>query len=234
MDSLSPVMQALLDRVEDPTWWQAAIRAGIIFIATWGLLRLAGRRAFAQKTSFDLCIVLLLGAVLSRAVVGASSMAVALGASVVLVMLHRAVAWLSCRSPAFDRFAVGHAIDIFRHGKLDRERLHRAMISEEDLHANLRATLQAESLEGIERVVLERDGHLTFVRAPQEEQHPDKAARQKKQHPDYAAPQEQHPDTPARPPPHGGKTSASPTEERPPGAAPRAPSKDPVTHLPTR
>lgn len=208
MDSLSTVMQALLDRVDDLTWWQAAIRAGIIFLVTWGLLRLAGRRAFAQKTSFDLCIVLLLGAVLSRAVVGANSMPVAIGASVVLVVLHRAVAWLSCRYPAFDRFAVGHAMDIFRHGTLDRALQRHAMISEEDLHANLRATLQAESLEDIERGVLERDGHLTFVRVKHEARQRDSTASRS---------------SPA------AEASPSATE----GCASREPSRGSVTRLPS-
>ncbi|TDF65526.1 DUF421 domain-containing protein [Cupriavidus sp. L7L] len=171
------VMEILLDMVrravgegDELQWWQGAVRAAVIFIATWAMLRLAGRRAFAQKSSFDLCIVLLLGAVLSRAVVGATSLTVAFAAALVLVLLHRAVGWLSGRYPAFDRATGGYALDLLHQGQLDRKRIGRAMLTEEDLKANLRATLQTDSFADLTRVVLERDGKVTFVRRSKEDE----------------------------------------------------------------
>jgi uncharacterized membrane protein YcaP (DUF421 family) len=169
MQVIAEVMRQLVGDGDDLAWWQGAVRAAIIFAGTWALLRLAGRRAFAQKTSFDLCIVLLLGAVLSRAVVGATSFSVAFTASLVLVLLHRLVGSLSSRYPAFDRATGGHALDLMRAGELDRERISRAMLTEEDLKANLRETLQTDSFDDLSRVVLERDGKLTFVRAKRAE-----------------------------------------------------------------
>ncbi|WP_455287843.1 DUF421 domain-containing protein [Cupriavidus necator] len=165
MDVVADVMRNLVGEGDDLAWWQGAVRAVIIFIGTWAMLRLAGRRAFAQKNSFDLCIVLLLGAVLSRAVVGATSFAVAFAAALALVLLHRAVGWLSSRYPAFDRITGGHALDLLSEGELDRQRVIRGMLTEEDLKANLRATLQTDSFDNLSRVVLERDGKVTFVRA---------------------------------------------------------------------
>lgn len=165
MEVLADVMRNLVGEGDDLAWWQGAARAAIIFVGTWAMLLLAGRRVFAQKTSFDLCIVLLLGAVLSRAVVGATSFAVAFAAALVLVLLHRAVSWLASRYPAFDRITGGHPLDLLRQGELDRERVSRAMLTEEDLKANLRASLQTDSFDDLSRVVLERDGKVTFVRA---------------------------------------------------------------------
>jgi len=164
MDSLTSLMLALMGEGDHLTWWQAAVRAFVVFLATWLLLRVAGRRAFAQKTAFDLCVVLLLGAVLSRAIIGATALATAFAASLTLVLMHRAVGWLSSRYAAFDRITGGYAIDLIDDGHVDRARIAQAMVSEEDLRANLRATLHKESLEGVTRVVLERDGALTFVR----------------------------------------------------------------------
>ena len=167
MDSVEVIVDAMRKLVgegDDLAWWQGAVRAAIIFVGTWAMLRLAGRRAFAQKTSFDLCIILLLGAVLSRAVVGATSFAVAFSAGLALVLLHRVVGWLSSRSPAFDRATGGQALDLLREGELDRERVSHAMLTEEDLKANLRATLQTDSFDDLTRVVLERDGKVTFVK----------------------------------------------------------------------
>ncbi|WP_427306354.1 DUF421 domain-containing protein [Cupriavidus sp. H39] len=169
MQVIAEAMRGVLGDGDDLAWWQAGVRAALVFAGTWALLRLAGRRAFAQKTSFDLCIVLLLGAVLSRAVVGATSFPVAFAAALVLVLLHRAVGWLSSRSPGFDRATAGDALDLMRSGELDRERIRGAMLTEEDLKANLRATLQTDSFDDLRRVVLERDGKVTFVRAQRAE-----------------------------------------------------------------
>ncbi|WER48519.1 DUF421 domain-containing protein [Cupriavidus sp. WKF15] len=165
MDSLSGFLHDLIGDGDQLTWWQGAMRAAIVFLATWLLLRVAGRRSFAQKTAFDLCVVLLLGAVLSRAIVGATSFPAALAAAFVLVLMHRGVAWLSSRFALFDRFTSGRAIDLLKDGGIDDTRVAKAMLSQEDLKASLRASLQAETLDGISRVVLERTGALTFVRA---------------------------------------------------------------------
>lgn len=58
--------QALFATNEHLEWWQALLRAAFVFVVAWALLRLAGRRSFAQKTPFDLCIMLLLGSQCSR------------------------------------------------------------------------------------------------------------------------------------------------------------------------
>lgn len=175
MNGLTDLLHNLIGQGDQLAWWQAAIRAAIAFAATWAMLRLAGRRAFAQRNSFDLCVMLLLGAVLSRAVVGATPIPVALAASLALVLLHRLVGWLSARSPGFDRAMGGRPLELMDHGELDQERVGRALITQEDLRSNLRATLQTETLAGVSRVVLERDGKLTFVRETQEK-HPRRAA----------------------------------------------------------
>ena len=55
------------------------------------MIRIAGRRSFGQKTPFDACTTVLLRAILSRAVVGASPFWSAVGATMALVVMHRAV-----------------------------------------------------------------------------------------------------------------------------------------------
>ena len=99
---------------EHLAWWQMSLRAALIFAAAWALLRGAGRRAFSQQTAFDLCIMLLLGAVLSRAVVGASPFLGTLAAAAVLVGLHRMIGWLASRHARIDRVIGGTRIAIRR------------------------------------------------------------------------------------------------------------------------
>ena len=160
----------------DLAWYQMSSRAGVVFVATWLLLRVAGRRTFAQKTAFDLCIMLLLGAILSRAVVGASPILGTLAAAAVLVFMHRLVCMLSARWPAVDRVIGGRPIVLVKDGHEDRRARWRAMLSAEDLDANARATLHSPGWDAQRDeqgrpqwdVVLERDGKISFVKRPRQ------------------------------------------------------------------
>ncbi|WP_109584632.1 DUF421 domain-containing protein [Cupriavidus plantarum] len=168
---MGDILAEVFGQGETLAWWQMAARAALIFVAAWIMLRGAGRRAFSQQTPFDLCIMLLLGAVLSRAVVGASPIGGTLAASLVLVALHRSLGSLASRFPGVDRIIAGHRIDLLQGGRIDQDAMRRAMLSAEDLQANLRASLQSESLAGIQRIVVERNGKVTFVRRQEETEH---------------------------------------------------------------
>ncbi|KAI3593533.1 hypothetical protein D9X30_1260 [Cupriavidus sp. U2] len=155
-------------------WYQMSARAALVFLATWLLLRAAGRRTFAQKTAFDLCIMLLLGAILSRAVAGASPILGTLAAAAVLVFMHRLVCMLSATWPAIDRVVSGRPIVLVKDGREDRQARRRAMLSDEDLDANARAKLHTPGWDDQRHgrgdkqwdVVLERDGQISFVEHP--------------------------------------------------------------------
>lgn len=185
-DAAMAALRTVLGEGRDLEWFQMAARAALVFVATWLLLRLAGRRTFAQKTAFDLCIMLLLGAVLSRAVVGASPVLGTLAAAAVLVGLHRGVSMLSVAWPAFDRVVGGRAIAVVKNGHEDARARKRAMLTDEDLDANARGALHAPRWDGHWDVVLERDGQISFVKpqTPQSRQAatPQHAARDQHAH----------------------------------------------------
>jgi uncharacterized membrane protein YcaP (DUF421 family) len=145
------------------TFWQMAARAAVVFFITIVLIRASGRRSFGQHSPFDSCITVLLGAILSRAVVGVSPFFPTLAAAASLVLLHRGVALASVHWPRFERLVNGHERELVRDGDIDAHAMRRALITRHDLEQAARQKMGHEDIAGIERAVLERDGQLTVV-----------------------------------------------------------------------
>ncbi|MER3497356.1 MAG: hypothetical protein C4308_01320 [Chitinophagaceae bacterium] len=73
---------------------QMAARAFVIFFITLALIRIGGMRIFGQKTAFDSILVIMLGAVLARGIVGASPFFSTVAAGVTFIIVHKILAWL--------------------------------------------------------------------------------------------------------------------------------------------
>jgi uncharacterized membrane protein YcaP (DUF421 family) len=144
---------------------QMGCRAGVLFFVTLALIRLSGRRSFGQHTSFDACVTVLLGAVMSRAVVGASPLGPTICACITLVALHRGVAMIAGMSPAFDMLVNGsHRVLAYR-GQFDRAQMRKALIAEPEVAAALRMRAQTEAMDDEFKIVLERNGNISVVRS---------------------------------------------------------------------
>lgn len=149
---------------KDLEWWQMVDRAVVVFILSIVFVRLSGRRSFGMKSAFDNTIVILLGAILSRAVTGASAFFPTLAASLALALLHRLFAWLSTKSHTFGRLIKGEAIVIYKDGKLNRVNMRRNFITEKDLKEGLHNAINSDELEDAELILLERDGDISVVK----------------------------------------------------------------------
>lgn len=139
-----------------------AARAVIVFLAALLLIRVSGRRSFGQHSAFDICITVLLGAVLSRAVVGASPFLATLGSAAVLVAMHRLIAWCGVRSSPFERLVSGTERVLVDGGAKDEAAMRAALISERDLRQAMRKRFGDEDIGRLERAVLERDGEVSL------------------------------------------------------------------------
>jgi uncharacterized membrane protein YcaP (DUF421 family) len=114
-------------------------------------------------SSFDNVVVIVLGAVASRGITGASPFGSVLAASAVIVALHRLCARLSVDHEFVRRAAEGHPVRLYRDGELDRAALQRTALSEEELHATLRLETHRDSLDAIHEAALETNGRISFV-----------------------------------------------------------------------
>lgn len=139
---------------------QMALRAVAVSILTIAMIRLAGRRAFGQHRPFDTCLAVLLGAVLSRAVVGASPFWATMAAGLSIVVVHRLVAYASMLWPSVDDFVSGDLRVLVRDGRPDEAQMRKALVTDRDLAEAVRKRTGDESVP-VECAVLERDGKLT-------------------------------------------------------------------------
>ncbi|KQW54148.1 hypothetical protein ASC92_22730 [Variovorax sp. Root411] len=144
--------------------WQMAARALVVFFLALVMIRASGRRSFGQHSPFDACITVLLGAVLSRAVVGASPFWSTMAAGAALVVTHRLVALASMRWPRFEGLVNGHEITLVRNGEMDEDAMRHALVSRKDLDQAMRQQAKGAPLDEVERAVLERDGKLSILK----------------------------------------------------------------------
>jgi uncharacterized membrane protein YcaP (DUF421 family) len=143
--------------------YQMAARAFVCFFALLALTRIAGMRAFGRKSTFDVVIVITLGAVFSRVIVGASPAIPTVVAAFVFAGLHRAIAVLTAAVPWLERLVKGDSHVLYRGGIFDLPRMRRAGISREDIEQAVRKHANNLGLRDVLEVRLEASGELTVV-----------------------------------------------------------------------
>lgn len=144
---------------------QMVLRGVLVFALTLLMYRISGRRSLGQHSLFDVCVTVLLGAILSRAVVGASPFLPTIATGFALVLFHRAIAHVSARSESFSTLVNGRPRTLVQDGRPDRQAMRKALVSDEDLEQALRNHGLLE-LREIRRMVLERNGAISVVAQP--------------------------------------------------------------------
>jgi hypothetical protein len=143
---------------------QAAMRAIVVFVCALLLIRISGRRSFGQRSPFDYVVAILLGAIMSRVVVGAAPVIPTLAASLVLVLAHRALAWACVRSRPLERWVVGAEREVYCGGHFNDKQMSAALVSQTDVFQTVRQKLGATDLSGVYAAILECNGEISLIR----------------------------------------------------------------------
>src|SRR2546423_4035231 len=122
----------------DLTFIQVSLRGVVIFLVTLIMVRLSSNRSLAEKTAFDAILLVILASVLSRAINGTAGFFTSIGASFVLVFLHRFFGWIACRSHAFGKIIKGCPAVIVENGQINRQAMRENLISDHDLEEDIR------------------------------------------------------------------------------------------------
>lgn len=143
---------------------QMAARAVVVFASALVCIRIAGRRSFGQRSPFDYVVAILLGATLSRVIVGASPAIPTAVASLVIVLIHRLLGWACVHSPKLERIIVGAEREVFKDGSFDDKQMSAALITKTDVFETARQELHTRELENVEAAILERNGQVSLIR----------------------------------------------------------------------
>ncbi|MCC8424736.1 DUF421 domain-containing protein [Mucilaginibacter sp. UR6-11] len=143
---------------------QMSSRGIVMFFIALILIRISGRRSFGVRTPLDNIITISLGAVMSRAIVGASDFVPVVVCCLVIVLLHRLFGWLIAHSKAFGKFIEGDKMVLFEHGQFKPDIMKKALVCQEDIMQGVRKSALTEDMTKIEKVYMERNGEISSMR----------------------------------------------------------------------
>ena len=149
---------------KDLTFLQMCARGVIVFFIALILIRISGRRSFGMHMPLDNIISIILGAVLSRAIVGASDFMPVIGVCTAIVLLHRGMAWLTAHHKRLSRVIQGERILLFKNGTFLTGNMGKALVCEEDVIQGVRKSVQTEDLGQIEKIYIERNGEISVIK----------------------------------------------------------------------
>lgn len=143
---------------------QMAVRAFIMFFVTLALIRFGGMRIFGKKTAVDSIVVIMLGAVLARGVVGASPFLSTIAAGTVMVVLHKILALLATRFVWLGMIVKGIHRTLYSHGKMDEKSMRRVAISKDDLLESVRLEINERNFDHVDEIKIEKNGQVSVIK----------------------------------------------------------------------
>lgn len=162
MANLMNDLLGLAENAETLSTLQMVIRAVIVFFITVAYVRISGMRTFGSKTAFDAVIYIILGAILSRAIVAASPFFPTLLAGLVLVFLHRALARVTLYNEKLGDLLKGEQRLLVKNGEILWPTLKRSHISKKDLLGEIRKKGVANIRE-VKEAYIERNGEISVL-----------------------------------------------------------------------
>ena len=167
MDAFANFLQAMIGPDGQPkelTLLQLCLRAFIIFILGLALVRVGDRRSLSEKTGFDTLFLVLLGAILARAINGSAAFLTTIGCALFLMIVHRLFAFIAYRSHGFGKLIKGEPAKLVADGQVDWNAMKKHLVSKHDLEEDLRLSAATEDIEKIKAARLERSGDISFIK----------------------------------------------------------------------
>jgi len=144
-------------------WWEFIVRAVLVYLALMVMVRLSGKRTVGQFTPFDLLVVMLLSESVSNSLSGEDSSVIGgLILAATLVSLNVVLAFITSRSPRFEKVTEGTPVLVGRDGKIFEKVLEQQQVGIGELQKALREN-DCE-LTDLKCAFLETDGNFSIMK----------------------------------------------------------------------
>jgi len=150
--------------VKELNLWQMGLRAAVIYIAGWIMVRVAGDRRFIGKyAAFDVILSIIFGSTLSRTINGSAPFFPTIGAGFVLVGMHWLFAGISFHFPVVEKIIKGSSRVLIRDGEINYKNMQKSHLSEKDLESSLRSQAKLTEPSQVEIARLESGGEISVL-----------------------------------------------------------------------
>lgn len=140
------------------------IKAALVFFVLWAILRISGRRTLGQMTAFDFVLFLIIGGATQRALTGEDySLINALLLVSTFIVLDVGLSLIEARVSGAPRVLVGLPMIVVENGKLLKDRVLRARLTEGEILEAARKMHGLERVDQIKYAIFEAAGHITIV-----------------------------------------------------------------------
>jgi uncharacterized membrane protein YcaP (DUF421 family) len=147
------------------------LRAAVIYLFLLVLVRLTGQRTLSEISTFDFILLLIVSEAVQNALVNDDrSLVSGMIAILTLVLMDLALSMAKRRWWRAEEVAEGAPVLLVDHGRVLEERLHKAMVTEDDILLSARMHQGLERMEQIKYAVLETSGGISVVPASRPEQ----------------------------------------------------------------
>jgi uncharacterized membrane protein YcaP (DUF421 family) len=139
------------------------VRAAVMFVALYLLVRLLGRRELAQLTPFELIVLVVTGDLIQQGVTHNDfSLTGAILAVVTIAFLALVLSWATYLSPTAERLLDGPPLVIVRDGELIKANLRKDRITPTEVETEMRLAGIAH-LRDVAWAVIEPRGRMSFI-----------------------------------------------------------------------
>ncbi|MEL6462478.1 MAG: YetF domain-containing protein [Cyanobacteria bacterium J06621_15] len=150
--------------VKELNVWQMGLRAAVIYIAGWIMVRVAGDRRFIGKhAAFDVVLSIIFGSTLSRTINGSAPFFPTIGAGFVLVGMHWLFAGISYHFPVLEQLIKGSSRILIRDGDINYKNMRKSHLSKKDLESSLRSQAKLTDISQVELARLESGGEISVL-----------------------------------------------------------------------
>jgi uncharacterized membrane protein YcaP (DUF421 family) len=149
---------------------EIVVRAAVIYVFVWFVLRAIGKRELAQLNPFELVLLIVTGDLIQQSVTLEDHSLV--GAMLIIstiALLTVLTSWLSLRSRNFARTFEGEPTPVFRDGRPVERTMRFERIRHDELVAEARKQ-GISKLEDVRVATLEEDGSISFLRLEGDEE----------------------------------------------------------------